>query len=413
MIRVPLARLTRAQLWWSSKLLPVAGLGALGALTAQVEPGRGLVLLVATLVSAIGLAGASHLVNDWSDVAADAAAGRPNVLEPVSTGGRFALVALTTALGGAPWFVVGIDLLPAAVLVALAVLTVAYSAPPLRLKGRGLAGVLADAANAHVLPAAFVLLLMGEAGVQTGWWSLATTAALIWASGFGVRSIVVHQRIDRDADRAAGVSTFVATHRDRAVRDVGLAAFRVELVGLVGLGIVLAGTAPLVVALLAAYLALWVGHRRFGATPLDPLPRHPDGWMPLAEFYEVWPALLLALQLCLVDLGWWPLPVALVILFAGAVAKQASDLGVMLGALGRDVARSFEAHVARPTRAALLRFRGWWFDGWPSRSWYHGGMARVRYWPGQAARRQGRRFRRIVLRRAPSAPARGGRRDDP
>jgi len=381
-----LARTSRAQLWWAAKLPPVVALQALGAVTAGVPAGRGLSLMAATFVSAIGIAVGSHLVNDWSDIDADAAAGKPNVLAQLSGPARSSLVAAAGLVGAVPWAIVGPGVASIAILVALGISTIAYSCPPIRLKGRGLAGILADAANAHVLPAMFVLILMGEAGTRTGWWTVATVAALAWATGFGVRSIVVHQRIDVAGDRTAGVRTFVATHRGRNVRDIGLTAFKLELLGLVGLVAATAATAPFVAAFSAVYLLFWCAYRRHSTVPLDPLPSAREAWMPLAEYYEVWPAATLALHLAVQDVGWWPLPVAFGAAFAATVAKQAVDLVRMM--------RSVLGELARMVDFACWRFRVSWYDGRMSRVRYSSKDSLIRGW--LFCRRQGRRARRHV-----------------
>jgi 1,4-dihydroxy-2-naphthoate octaprenyltransferase len=105
---------------------------------------------------------------------------------------------------------------------------VLYSIPPFRLKKRGLAGVLCDAAGEQMFPAlaaVFIASRGAERGVSGAW--LAGVA--VWALAFGLRGILWHQLRDVDNDRAAGVRTFVSRQPHAAAAIGTFVVFPLEL----------------------------------------------------------------------------------------------------------------------------------------------------------------------------------------
>ena len=412
--------LVRAQLWWSAKVLPLIGIASLSALAAGTSASDGLPRLAALLVSAAGLGAYAHVVNDWADIEADEAAGKANLAAAAGPGVRGGLVAAALVVGLAPWLVVDLRVELLALLAALVALPLVYSARPIRLKGRAAAGAIADAANAHVVPIAFAMLLLADPGDQDGRWRFAFAGALVWSFGLGIRSILVHQLADEASDRAARVRTFVVRHGPVRTVVVGRRAFGIELVGLAGLAAATALLAPGAAAFFAAYLGLWVIALKWDTRPYNPVPRQKDAWMPLTEWYEVWPALAFAAALVVGSADWWPLPVAVCVLFASAVLKQGRDLLelvriglVELWALLRVVVvrswfllltllgalRNLANRVGWQVRKVPWHLRVLWYDGPVGRARYAAKRGITRVW--LFFRHQARRFRRIVLRRPP------------
>ncbi|MGB3409660.1 MAG: UbiA family prenyltransferase [Microthrixaceae bacterium] len=322
--------LVRAPIWWTPKVLPVIAAAALAAIAADVSAGEGLPRVIAMVVSAVGVAAFAHVVNDLADREVDRIAGKRNALSNSPGWMPWALMSACGVLAITPWIFVSIGI-PAAVVLATLVLTsIAYSVPPVRLKRRGLLGAVADAAVAHVLPTVFAFMLMGSAGSRTTAWWVATVGATVWALGFGIRSIVVHQILDMDSDDRASVETFVVqrgTHRSaRTARD----AFSLELLGLGLLAFVTVWVAWGAAIYFAVHLSLWLNHRRWERQPIDTVPTRHGQWMPLAEFYEVWPAIALCGVLVVEDLRWAWLLGALIVIFWSAVEKQLLDQLTML-----------------------------------------------------------------------------------
>jgi len=234
--------------WWDHKLAPLLGVAYATALYA----GAALTDLAATLILVlVALApGAVYVsvLNDLSDLEADRRVGKRNRLEGRSPVIGFVLMATAIAIGFgvacAAWLD---DPLTLAFYGAAWLSFTAYSAPPLRLKERGLAGALADAAGAHLFPCLFaasaVLDAAGE-GVDGTW--LAVVGA--WSFALGIRGALLHQFTDAASDVRGGIRTF-AVARPRAARILGAyLAFPIELCALVGL-VVLAGAWPAIVLL--------------------------------------------------------------------------------------------------------------------------------------------------------------------
>ncbi|HEV2865238.1 MAG TPA: UbiA family prenyltransferase [Allosphingosinicella sp.] len=249
-----LSRTVRAGEWWHYKLVPI--LTAFFATVVMLEHpiasawGTGLTLLLAIVPGAAYVS----LLNDLTDLDEDRRAGKANRMEGRPTAFRIAALLIPLAIG--VFFLVLWRRDPplfAAYLGAWVAFSL-YSLPPLRLKVRGLSGVLADACGAHLFPTLVAILLGFRAGGREAD-SLWLSAGAAWAFGYGLRGILWHQLADRDNDRTAGVRTFAQRHPPRVASWIGTwIAFPIELAGLALLlwmcGLVLP------VALLAVYVAL-------------------------------------------------------------------------------------------------------------------------------------------------------------
>lgn len=161
-----------------------------------------------SLVTIAGFAGFGYALNDWGDRKHDAAGFRPNSFASVRGVAVAGLAAAFALLATLPWVVV----LPwpphgGALLAVEALLLAAYALPPLRLKTRGAAGVVADAAYAHAVPALLAALtfaaLPGSGEVPVTW----LVCAALWQFAQGLRNIVAHQVRDHAADAAAAAGT--------------------------------------------------------------------------------------------------------------------------------------------------------------------------------------------------------------
>ena len=222
-------RLTRWRDWSHSKLPFVAGAALLaGAPTDQIL----LALPTIALWAAFGY-GLNEIADRGQDDRHNHAAGLGRK--------RLALYLLATAAGA-----LGSSLLWSnGVVVALGLaLTVAYSAPPLRLKERGVAGVVSGAAAQWVLP---VLAVAGARPVA------------VLAFVLGVRWMIVHQLHDAEHDRRANVRTFGAGDVDMERLLVFVFALEVVTLGVV---LALSGSATALVAL--APSVLWPRERAVG-----------------------------------------------------------------------------------------------------------------------------------------------------
>lgn len=253
-MRESLERTFRAREWWSHKLAAILGLGYGTVLFAGGE------LLAAVPALALGTAalipGAAFVsvLNDYTDLELDRAAGKPNRLAGRPRGfGRRAL-AVTLALGAAAAVAVGVvsGWALAFYLPAWLAFT-AYSVSPLRLKERGWLGAAADAAGAHLFPQLVVVILAfagADAAIDWGWVGLVGA----WAFAYGLRGAIWHQSSDAVADRASGAATLVAARPRAALIASRWVVFPLELATLAVILILIGSTLAFVA--LALYLAL-------------------------------------------------------------------------------------------------------------------------------------------------------------
>jgi len=323
-------KLIRASEWWQYKLAPVV---ALLVATTLVEhkalwplwPAAAL-LLVALAVCATYVS----VINDLADRADDVAAGKRNRQLAYSRPAVLALLGSAIAVGSAiAWWWRGQPLLIASYAGSWLAFSL-YSVPPFRLKARALAGVLSDAAGAHLFPAlAAILVACGPDRADRVWMA----AAAVWAFAYGLRGILSHQLADYDFDVLSGVRTFAACRPATAVRFGAFVAFPLELVALV---IVLwrIGEALPVVAL-GVYAIMLTGRVRSGL-PLVVVRQKPDGTNVLHEYYDFF--LPVALLLCAAERDWHALVLlaAFIALFPNGLSRVARKLALMLRDAGRE-----------------------------------------------------------------------------
>ncbi len=176
-----------------------------------LEPGRALLALAASLSTIVGIAGLAYLSNDFADQAVDSKAGKPNAAARLDALQITALSCVLFVAALAPWvFVLPVTTASAVLLCFEFMLVAAYALPPLRLKERGAAGVIADALYAHTIPAllaTLTYLAMSRTGSDPRWPFLGALAA--WQFALGVRNIVLHQIQDHDHDRRGSLRTWV------------------------------------------------------------------------------------------------------------------------------------------------------------------------------------------------------------
>ncbi len=342
----PFLLLVRTGNWWGSKITPLLAVAYLQLLVQGTVPGRAWGALAALLVSASCLAAAAHVLTDSFDVAEDRRAGKRNRLALLARWQRGALYAALCLAGASPWLFVRLDA-PALVWLGLIVAApILYAVPPLRLKERGLWGVVADAAMAHGAPTLFVLALFASlnAGNASGAWLLALTVGG-WAWSYGVRGILLHQMFDAVNDETAGVKTFVVqvgVTRTRAyvlryVLPLELAAFGLWLL-LVFAVAPLFSSAVVFLVLIDILKVTYVWRQSF-----DPAPTRPGVYIFPHAVYEIWLPLTAVILLAVRDRWYAPLALLHILLFHRQIAVGAHDVGRVaargLGDLRRRVRR--------------------------------------------------------------------------
>lgn len=358
-----ISNLVRGHLWYQSKIPPLLAV-AYATLGFQHIPARdGVPALGALMVSSASLAAYAHVLNDIFDAEVDRRAGKHQALATLTTGQRWLVCLLLALLGFLPWPVIGLSATGATLLALIYLLPVVYNLPPVRLKERGIWGPITDAAQAHTIPTLFVVALFTGLAPRPAVHSVLLGCTVgVWASFYGLRGGLHHQLQDRDNDLRAGIATF-ATENDPAL--VRMLLRRIVLPGeimfLVILGLVIFTYAPTVVIALVAYGGVFHLARLLGVwnVSLDPCADCPPWkdeevtYVPLVEFYAVWPALGLALELATREPLYGLLVALLLFLWWGAFKKQAADLWRMITGSMSKLAHALRGCAARSARRVL------------------------------------------------------------
>jgi hypothetical protein len=263
----------RAEEWWDFKLVPSLMIFYASAVRLDTSLASLWMPLLTLLGALVPAAIYVSLVNDLTDLASDRAAGKHNRLAgghelPALLGVAVCLVA------GACFAVIWRDdawLLGFYGSTWLAFTL--YSVPPLRLKARGLAGVMADSAGANLFPALLAASVAPRgAGAPRDWLWLMCVAC--WAFAYGLRGILWHQLGDIVADKVANVGTFVQRRGPRAAAIVGkrlaLPAELAAMALLIGQMKSIAGPVALALYLMWVYLRL--NPFEIEVTFLEPVP---------------------------------------------------------------------------------------------------------------------------------------------
>jgi 4-hydroxybenzoate polyprenyltransferase len=223
----PAGALVRSGEWWDHKLVPIlfgfyASAFLIGGPIVRFWD-SGLILLLSLIPGAAYVS----VVNDLTDIAADQAAGKPNRMAARPAPFRAAALLLPLALGGLFFWLWRDRPLLLTLYAAAWIAFTLYSVPPVRLKARGLAGVVADASGAHLFPTllAAALPFVAAGAVPDPLW---LWAVAIWSFAYGFRGNLWHQLLDREGDRAAGVATFAAGRRREGPVRLAAVAFGLE-----------------------------------------------------------------------------------------------------------------------------------------------------------------------------------------
>src|ERR1043165_2375218 len=280
-IRDDLIGVIRADEWWDYKLLPILSAFYATAVVLHVAVislwAGALSLLLAVAAAAVY----ASAINERTDRVDVMAAGKRNraAEQPRSVA---ALLAVAVAVGSTFAWLWRADTPLLACYLATWLAFALYSIPPFRLKKRGLAGVLCDAAGEQLFPALAAVLIACRSANRavSGTWLVSVG---VFALAFGLRGIIWHQLTDIENDRAAGISTFALRNPDRAARIGTFIVFPLEL------GALAAMLWQIGVGWPAAFLALYLLYavrsaRRGRRKPVIVAPK-PRSFIVLQDFY--------------------------------------------------------------------------------------------------------------------------------
>ncbi len=320
----------RADNWWFSKIPPLLGISYLCILMEGFPAGTAFQKLGCYLISIACVATYGHIVNDAFDVDADLRAHKFNAMSRLRGSSR-ALLAISFLLAGfLPALIADYSGVSLMLLAANYLWPTIYSIPGIRLKERGLSGVVCDAMGSHVTPTLLLLSVFGllQANASTGARAFAS-AATLWSAALGIKGILHHQILDRESDTGSGTNTF-AINMELATILRFLARFNlwVELPISVALAAIVFRFCPLV-----------------ATRAIVPFTNE--------LFYIWWLPMAAALQLALVHPVLWWLPG----LHAGvfymtlpmALTEMAFTKRVILGSLQRPYFKAANVEAARET----------------------------------------------------------------
>jgi 4-hydroxybenzoate polyprenyltransferase len=228
-------RVIRAHDWWTYKVAMILSTAYATAAHLGVSPAAQWPTLLLLVVALVLVAMFASLINDLCDLEEDRLGGKSNQLEGLS-GSRVVALFVACVI---PGLVIGASLRHSITLLAIYaanwLIFALYSVPPFRWKNRALLGILAIALGESALPHVFAVLLV-SAGADRAAGPVWTALVAVWAFAVGARSILWHQLRDHQADRDAGVRTFVVRATPRRVIWLGrLVVFPLELAALLGM----------------------------------------------------------------------------------------------------------------------------------------------------------------------------------
>ncbi len=254
-----------------------------------------------------------YAINDYSDLKVDKLAGKKKLIAEIPRINSLVLLTILVLLGIIvllPYFhnrkvIVGV--------VLCYMLGTVYSLPPIRLKERGIAGLLGSAIAQRSLPALVIAAV----------WDSVNIVAIGWAFlGFlvGIRYILIHQYQDIGADIKSGVHTFAKKNPAVIVQSIRwILMAEIVTVLLLTFPIVLSRTGFLIIIAGYVLYSVWSYslYKRFIGVPSLTSFSH----VPLADLYIIFLPIGLLLFLSIDDIKWLPF-VALEILWKRQCARQ-------------------------------------------------------------------------------------------
>ncbi len=349
--------------WWYSKMPPLLAVAYLYILQFGLAPGQIAVLLPSLFFSIACVAAYGHVINDIFDIESDRRARKPNAMERLRPGRRALVCAALVGLGYLPALAVSYSSWGYLLLALNYLWPTIYSVPGVRLKVRGLAGVLCDAAGAHLTPTLLVLAVLSHRIADvSGHLMVFSAAALIWSSALGIKGILNHQVADRENDRASSTVT-LATQAAPGQIERFLPRYNlfVELPVSAAFVFIVSRGCPLAVLGLSIYCLVEALKYRLGFQfALNSDPRNTRASFPFVNdfFYYLSLPLSATLQLASTDLIWAWLPFVQLGLFRRTALLQILDLNA--------VAKVSRSHICH--RYAQFRLKRQLHPGEPNGS---------------------------------------------
>ena len=171
-----------------------------------------------------------------------------------------------------------------------------YSIPPIRLKEDKYFGILTDALGAHSFASVFIVMYVYnliKIEPNYNW----VVAVFVWSFTYGVRGIVWHQFIDKEADCKVGINTFANSLNTKKLSNLVISFFIIEFLTLLYLLLFLSSWL-LIVAFLLYLMVTIARHFVYSSKIILAIPNSSFYQILLAEFYELYlPLSILLLNL--------------------------------------------------------------------------------------------------------------------
>ncbi|MBN3958899.1 tetratricopeptide repeat protein [Nostoc sp. NMS8] len=321
--------LLRGSDWWFYKIPPLLAIAYAEILLQPTPPLQSIITLLALLASMFFIAAYGHVVNDIFDIEVDLQAGKHNRITSLSNLQRILLGTSLAVAGLIPWFFIGVNAKSTLLLATIYILLTIYSAPPLRLKERGIWGVITDAAQVHAVPTLLVATVFSDlASIPQPQSASLATVATAWAFLAGIRAIVLHQIWDWENDLNSGVKTLVTSIGvDSARFGISYIVFPSEIFLLCLLMWVTSHFAPLVLVFFIPYIPLRMINIKLTSGVFDIAPVQKAYILP-HDFYEVWLPLALTILLSVREVSSLSLLALHIALFYPAIAQRATEFNL-------------------------------------------------------------------------------------
>ncbi|MFT3902135.1 MAG: UbiA family prenyltransferase [Niabella sp.] len=307
--------------WWEVKLSPLLAIGYATTLLYGQDIFNHAITYLLTLISVAAGAVYVSIVNDIADIEQDRLAGKANRMAKIRPTRRWMMPLLCIAAGVAfICFVYYPDKLSVFLYLMPWVAFSLYSFKPVRLKSRGLWGVLADASGSHV----FISLLMVsfisfKSGHDVDWLWFAVVGA--WALCYGIRGILWHQFYDRDNDLRSNEKTFATTIKPEKIKGWGVLVFTIEMIATVSMLLLLSNTMAYM-ALVCYFLLVLMRHYFHSSSPVIIRVPDSDNWFIwMLDFWQALFPLALLLSAASSQSNAWVILAAHIILFPVTITR--------------------------------------------------------------------------------------------
>jgi 4-hydroxybenzoate polyprenyltransferase len=328
-----IATLGRVDNWWYSKVAPAIAISFCSALLYRVAAWD--IARSVLLIALVGLCAGSygHIINDIFDIEVDRNAGKRNHMERFSPPQHLLFCLATLALGFTFSALAAPSPASFLLLAAEFLLPTIYSVPPLRLKSRGVLGLVCDSFGSHMMPCLYVTSIMAfhaptAALVHTPRSIAFITVTAIWALVLGLTGILIHQFEDRENDLRSNIETFATVRAFAPMRRPIHLFFAVELAAITTMIVLLLPVAP-AIAIAAAVFAIALA-TKLQAQWQNVRPSNPETlfqwWQLTHPFYETYLPLAASIQCAILYPPLAVFPVAQLAAFASSFRLQGLEL---------------------------------------------------------------------------------------